>query len=327
MSMDTPSVSVLLPVRDGEPWIAAALASVLGQTFRDIEVLVLEDGSRDGTPDVLRACGDPRVRVVPTGGVGIARALNIGMAQARGRYLARQDADDESRPDRLRRQVAALDARPDIDVVASVADYVDADGRPLSDAWVQTVRRQQDPARTPEQVARLMPLTCCITHGSVMLRAEVLRAAGGYRPEMVPAEDYDLWLRLLPAHRFLKLPEPLYRYRVHAAQSGQAQAGVQAERAVLAKLGYLRRAYPVMPTPAVLAIAGGGRGDAVYRQAARAAGFVVAGVRSSWHVLAVTDFAAVPRWREELSHSPTAVGAQVGNLFVAADGAQGTRAA
>jgi len=258
------------------------LESLDAQTFQDFELIVLEDGSSDATPDWLRdwrmrrapAAAD-RLRIVSTGGVGIACALNVGLAAARGAYIARQDADDESLPARLARQVAFLDARPDVDVVATVAEYIDADGRRVDDEWVRTVRRQQDVALTPEAIRDLMPLTCCVTHGSILARAGALRAAGGYRPAMVPAEDYDLWLRLLPAHRFAKIDEPLYRHRLHPAQSGARARERQTRRAILAKLQHLRRVRPDLPAQPRLAIAGGTRGDALYRAVAPEADFRV----------------------------------------------------
>lgn len=306
-----PLVSVLLPVRNGMPWLPAALESVLRQTLRDLEVIVLEDGSTDGTAEALAACRDERVRVITTGGVGIAAALNLGLDAARGRYVARQDADDESLPQRLARQAACLDARRDIDVVATVADYMDLDGRPLDNEWVRTVRRQQDVARTPEAIAALMPVTCCITHGSVMARAEVLRGAGGYRPGFVPAEDYDLWLRLLPRHRFMKLDEALYRYRV---RPGSASAH-QTELAILAKLEHLLRVHPALGG-GTLATLGTLRGDAFYRAAAPVVGLRVGEVREPWDVLVVTDLARLDDFRDRLSLDDPARFARVGNCFV-----------
>jgi hypothetical protein len=157
-----------------------------------------------------------------------------------------------------------------------------------------------------------MPLTCCVTHGSILARTDVLRRAGGYRPEMVPAEDYDLWLRLLPRHRFLKLEERLYRYRVHADQSGARARERQTRHAVLAKLQHVRRRYPDLPEPARLGIVGSGRGDAYYRAIAAEAGFELS---DAWDVLAVTDFDAISRYREELSRGGEKI-EQIGNLFV-----------
>lgn len=337
MSVSRPLVTLLLPVRNGLPWLGAALASIFGQTFANFELILLEDGSTDGTPELLKVLHDPRLRIIETGGVGIARALNIGLEVARGTYIARHDADDESLPTRLARQVAVLESRPDIDVVATAAEYIDASGRVVDNAWVRTVRRQHDAALTAEAIGELMPLTCCITHGSILARTDVLRSAGGYRPEMVPAEDYDLWLRLLPRHRFIKLEERLYRYRVHAEQSGVRTRERQTRQTVLAKLQHIRRINPDLPTPARLGIVGSTRGDAYYREIAGEAGFELPssadgslppevrwlslssrawGSSFAWDVLAVTDFSALHRYRDELSRGGGAQAELVGNLFV-----------
>ncbi|HLG55922.1 MAG TPA: glycosyltransferase [Vicinamibacterales bacterium] len=318
MSGHAPGVSVLLPVRNGLPWLGAAVASVCGQTFSDFELIIIEDGSTDGTPDLLKTLRDSRIRVIRTGGVGIARALNIGLDTATGPYVARQDADDESLPTRLARQAALLDSMPDIDVVSTVAEYVDVDGNLLDDEWVRIVRRQQDVAVTPEAIARLMPLTCCVTHGSIMARAAVLRAAGGYRPDLVPAEDYDLWLRLLPSHRFVKLGEPLYRYRAHAAQSGARSRPQQIGKTILAKLQYVRRLYPHLTTPARLAVLGATRGDELYRSVAAAASFQPVAIEDAWDVLAITDLGKVSEYERRLRLHRIPGLELVGNFFVRA---------
>jgi glycosyltransferase involved in cell wall biosynthesis len=216
--MITPRVSVLMPVRNGLPWLRDALDSLARQTLRELEIIVLEDGSTDGTAGFLGTWTDDRIRIIPTAGIGMARALNVGLDAARAPFVARHDADDVSAPIRMEAQLRYLLSRPDIDVVASTVDYIDADGRPVVNEWVRTVRRQQDAALAPHQIAELMPLTCCVTHGSIMARVEVLRAAGGYRPDIWPVEDYDLWLRLLPGAAIAKMSPRLYRYRLHEAQ-------------------------------------------------------------------------------------------------------------
>jgi glycosyltransferase involved in cell wall biosynthesis len=316
MSGKTPRVSVLLPVRNGMPWLPAAIESVGAQTFRDFELIVIEDGSSDDTPQFLRRLRHDCIRVIATGGVGISGALNIGLDAATGVYVARQDADDESLPSRFARQVDMLDSRADIDVVATVAQYIDEAGNTVDDEWVRTVRRQQDTALTPEAIADLMPLTCCLTHGSIMARADILRAAGGYRGQFIPADDYDLWLRLLPQHRFVKLAEPLYRYRIHQAQLGAQSRPVQIRNSVLAKLQYLRRVYPELPTPARLAILGGTRGDDVYRSAAEEVGFRTTDATEVWDVLAITDFTKVDACRRLFADEGIPGLEVAGNLFV-----------
>lgn len=305
MTPRLPRVSILLPVRNGLPWLSAALDSLWRQTFRDFELLAIEDGSNDGTAAELARHADPRLRVLPTGGVGLARALNHGLAHVRGRLVARHDADDVSHPERLAAQVAYLDRHADVDVLATVANYIDADGAAVDDSWVRAIRRQHDAAVTPEAIAALLPVTCCITHGSVMARAAVLRGAGGYRAPFVPADDYDLWLRLLPSHRFAKLPQPLYTYRLHRAQLGSTDAERQTRNAIRAKLEWLRRVEPVLPEGAGLAASGAPRGNQLYAEEAGHAGFRAVRSDGDWEVLALTDFSVLDQrlagWRADAS--------------------------
>jgi len=275
--MTAPRVSVLLPVRNGMPWLPEALASLTSQTFAAIEILALEDGSTDATPEVLASWPDARLRTIRTGGIGIGAALAVGLREARAPLVARQDADDSSMPHRLEREVTFLDRYPHVDLVGCVAEYVDERGRPLENDWVRTVRAQQDVAVTPAQIRDLMPLTCCLTHGSIVARADVLRAAGGYRAETVPAEDYDLWLRLLPHGELAKLPERLYRYRVHAGQASAQAKPDQIRQTIAAKLAYLRRRCPGLPPEARLAIVGTGTGALYYAAEAPRHGFIPVG--------------------------------------------------
>ena len=271
-----PAVSVLMPVRNGLPWVREALGSLSAQTLADLEIIVLEDGSTDGTRELLDNFPDDRLRVIPTGGIGISAALNIGLGAACAPLVARHDADDVSAPHRLQAQAEYLDRRADVGVLGTVAAYIDANGESVENDWVHTVRQQQDVALEPAQIRELMPLTCCITHGSVMARADVLRAANGYRQDAAPAEDYDLWLRLLPQTAFAKLPDRLYHYRVHDTQVSAQRRDQQLLRTLTVKLQNLRRVCSQLPSPACLMVAGSGRGAAYYRALAPSQGFTIA---------------------------------------------------
>ena len=142
-----------------------------------------------------------------------------------------------------------------------------------------------------------MPLTCCLTHGSIVARTDVLREAGGYRAEMSPQEDYDLWLRLLPDATFAKLPDRLYRYRVHDAQASSQGKPRNIQQTIGIKLAYLRRMCPWLPRPARLAIAGTGRGVGYYDAVARDFQFVPipAAQSDGWDVLALNADAGLTR--------------------------------
>jgi hypothetical protein len=294
----TPRVSVLMPVRNGLPWLPEALDSLSRQTLEDLEILALEDGSTDGTRELLDSWPDDRLRIISTHGVGIAAALNVGLEAARAPFVARQDADDVSAPDRLEKQAACLTARTDVAVLATTADYIDEAGRPVDNEWVRTIRRQQDVALHPDQIRALMPLTCCVTHGSVMARRAVVNAAGGYRQDTAPAEDYDLWLRLLPGAGIAKLPERLYRYRVHGGQVSSRSRQQQLTKTLAAKFAYVRRLFPQLPSPARLVIAGSSRGADWYRALAPACAFTPVAPPPSFArgKLALLEAAIVRRW-------------------------------
>ncbi len=334
----TPRLSVLMPVRNGMPWLREALEGLGRQTFADFEIIALEDGSTDETPRVLAAWPDDRLRVISTGGVGMAAALTIGLTAARARLVARQDADDVSLPERFATQYAFLRERRDVGVVGCTAEYIDADGHEVDNDWVRTIRRQQDVALTPDQIRDLMPLTCCLTHGSVMARTDVLRTAGGYRRAAEPADDYDLWLRLLPETRIAKLPERLYQYRVHAQQVSATRREQMLLHALTAKYEYLRRQFPSLPSSARLMVLGAGRGAEYYRMLAPVHGFQAVpcalplernhlelleqrAVRrralDTCDALAITDFDHLDAYTRALTGDPENQDlVRIGNLFV-----------
>ncbi len=211
----TPRVSVLLPARDAEASIDAAVASVTTQTFEDFEVLAIDDGSRDGTAERLAgwARRDARVRVLSTPGLGLVGALGLGLAHARGELIARMDADDVSLPRRFEASLARLDSDPSLAGVGTGVEIVRAD-RPASPSLV-AYGRWLSSLTTPERLFadRLVESPLC--HPSVMLRRAALERAGAWRDGDFP-EDWELWLRLLErGEQLLCLPEVLHRWADH----------------------------------------------------------------------------------------------------------------
>ena len=217
----TPLISVLMPVRNGARWLREAVDSVLGQEFRDFELVVVDDGSDDGTPGVLERCSadDDRLRLLRQPPQGIVAALNLGIAAARGSYLARLDADDVARPDRLARQVAFIERHDRIDLVGSAAQLIDEGGTVIG-----RVAPPIDPAKLARHLRRGNP----IVHSSVMMRADAVRRSGGYRKAFAAAEDYDLWLRMAERGGIANLPEPLVSLRRHGASVSRRNAVRQA---------------------------------------------------------------------------------------------------
>jgi glycosyltransferase involved in cell wall biosynthesis len=290
---------VILPVRNGMPFVRDAVASILGQTHTGFELLLIDDGSRDGTRTWADDLQDPRIRVVDSRGRGIVAALNTGLEDARGEFVARQDADDRSQPHRFATQVAFLRARPEVAVVGTWADFVDETDRPVESAWVADVRRLHDAACTPDALRRLLPLTCALVHGSVMARAAVLREAGGYRQEFEWAEDYDLWLRLLPRHAFAKVPERLYVHRLHPQRVSDEHRDLQLRRTIAAKIEYIQRMYPSLARGTAMMVRGAGAGSALYARAAAEAGWTL--VDEDAPLCVVTDLRRLDEWRLALA--------------------------
>lgn len=210
---DSPRVTVLMPVHNGEPYLAAALASILGQTFADFEFLVVDDGSTDGSRDVVRACRDPRIRLVENfSNMGVANSLNRGLALARGEYVARMDSDDESMPDRFEKQLRFLGAHPGVGVLGAGGVLVDGMGKTLTEFHYPEEH---------EVIRWSLHFFNPFSHPSVMMRRAVVLEAKGYLsgnpapPGCRVPEDYELWWRLGDVTRLANLPDRLIRLRKH----------------------------------------------------------------------------------------------------------------
>lgn len=220
-------ISVLLPAYNAERFVAQAIESVLGQTFRDFELVVIDDGSSDRTLAIAEEYGarDARVRVISHGNIGMGESLNLAIEQARYEWLARLDADDRMLPHRLERQLAFVCDNPDVVVAGSFVRYIAEDGRPLG-----TGRHPHTSRETVRQYCR-DNLLIAISHPSVMMRRSVVQAAGGYRPRFWPCEDLDLWNRIVEqGHMVLVQPEVLTEYRKHGSSVCISSARLVEER-------------------------------------------------------------------------------------------------
>jgi glycosyltransferase involved in cell wall biosynthesis len=222
-------VSVVMPVHNGGRDLDEALRSILDQSFEDFELIAVDDHSTDETPSRLKRAAeeDRRVRCLTSPGHGFVAAVNAGIAAGAGDWVARMDADDRSHPDRLARQLAHLGRHPDIDVLGTSVLVIDADGKAAG-----TIRHPL------EDVLIKLSLRAATTfaHGTVIVRRAVLDAAGGYRSERFPVEDYDLWCRLaINGARFANLDEPLYDYRLSAG--GVSRTVTERQQAMATEVG------------------------------------------------------------------------------------------
>lgn len=197
---DKPLVSVILPTYNGAECIAEAIQSVLDQTYPNIELIVVDDGSTDGTKTIVESFSDKGVQfVAKPKNSGIADSLNVGILKAKGQYFARMDDDDVCMPERLMAQVEFLEQHPDV-VVCATNDQNKGGDRPYL---------------TDTELKIGLLFRNVIIHPSVMMPMEVIKKYM-YTVDMVPSEDYDLWSRLLNEGKFYKLEEPLMFYRCSA---------------------------------------------------------------------------------------------------------------
>jgi glycosyltransferase involved in cell wall biosynthesis len=220
---DLPAVTVLIGSYENETTVARAIRSILGQSEENLELIVIDDGSRDGSADAAReAIGDdPRGRVTRLErNLGIARSLNAGMEAAAAPVVAIQDADDYSAPNRLWRELEVLAAEPEVAVVGSRMREVDASGRELRP------RTSFAAGDVGPVLMRFNP----IPNGSAAFRKEVALGLGGYDPRYRYATEYDLWLRIAERHRIVALDEEL-----STRVMGGGNVAARAERAQLAE--------------------------------------------------------------------------------------------
>lgn len=207
--MTAPRVSVLLGTRNGERFLGEALDSLARQTFRDFELIAVDDGSTDRTSAQLEAFAREHAwcRVLRTDGIGLAGALALAAREARGELFARQDDDDLSEPARFEYQVAEFDRNPSLGVLGTAARVIGEQGEPLGDYPVPLEQ---------SAIQRTLQRATPFVHGAVMMRRSVHEAAGGYREVFRASQDLDLWLRLPSGTGMANLPGPLYHWRQHA---------------------------------------------------------------------------------------------------------------
>jgi glycosyltransferase involved in cell wall biosynthesis len=220
---DAPHVSVIMPVYNAETHLTQAIDSILNQSFRDFEFVVIDDGSTDTSQAILKAIADRDRRLViyTQPNRGLIASLNEGWKIARGTYIARMDADDISLPRRLEKQVAYLDRNRDVGIVGT---------------WIQDIGRSGEAGpvwplpTSPGTIPWFLMFGNCMAHPSVMMRREVV-AKLGYRTAAIHVEDYDLWMRASAVTRLANIPEVLLKYRVLSHSVSSRNLLLQEEQA------------------------------------------------------------------------------------------------
>lgn len=237
ISAAAPSVSVVLSVHNDAPFLAEAIDSILAQGMQDFEFLIVDDGATDGSGAIIDryAAADPRIRAFHQPNRGLIFSLNRMIAEARAPLIARMDGDDVALPDRFAAQMRFLDAHPDHGVLGTAVTGIDVRGRVRRD-W--TVAYPTDDAG----FRAALPGGALICHPSVMMRRDLVLAAGGYRPAFRHSEDYDLWLRLSERTRIASLPDRLLLYRGSPDQVSRRHGLEQRYGAAVALAAHRHRA-------------------------------------------------------------------------------------
>ncbi|HKA54121.1 MAG TPA: glycosyltransferase family A protein [Candidatus Binatia bacterium] len=217
----SPSISVVMPVHNALPYLDESIGSILGQTFTDFEFVILDDASTDGSNAALRrwARKDARIRLYQgRHKLGLTGSSNFVVRKARAPLIARMDADDVSHRERLRKQWETIERDPDIALVGTLYDGIDARGRRVRprDRWRLAWRTVFPP----------------FPHGSVLFRRAIFDEVGGYREECAGWEDQDLFLRLKSRGRVVVLTETLYHYRFHVSSVMCGAAAASAARVI-----------------------------------------------------------------------------------------------
>jgi glycosyltransferase involved in cell wall biosynthesis len=211
LDANVPAISIVMTFYRDRAFVGQAVQSILDQTFDDFEFIIVDDGSDDGSYDVVAQFNDPRVRIVRGTNHGLVGALNTGIRLARSSLVARQDADDISLPERLERQFAWMSANPKCAVVGTFFRYVDEHTLEPTGVTITSVTRHLD-------LVRNMYFDNPIGHGTALIRRNAIAKVGGYSDEYGPNEDYDLWRRIVAAGGEIALiPNVHYLYRLNAS--------------------------------------------------------------------------------------------------------------
>lgn len=232
-----PKISVILPVYNAQSYLRESIESILTQSFEDFELIMINDGSTDDSLLIMESYTDQRIQIINQSNAGLPISLNRAIAIAQGQYLARQDADDISLPERFAKQVAYLDTHPQCALLGTWAQIL-VEKTP-------TNRSLSHPHLNGDIQLKLLFFNCFV-HSSVMIRKSALEVSGLYpeEQEKFPPEDYDLWLRIAKYWEVANLPEVLLQYRELPNSISRSKLDMMQERARLMSLLAIKEILP-----------------------------------------------------------------------------------
>ena len=207
---DNPKISVIMSVYNGEKYLREAIESILNQTFTDFEFIIVNDGSTDNSLEIIKSYNDERIKIINNEkNIGLTKSLNKALAQARGEYIARQDADDISLPSRFEEQIKYLEEHPDVVLLGTSSYNIDESGKIIG----------KKIALAKPTMGNLFKENQFI-HGSVMFKKEVVDELGYYNELFNYSQDYELWLRIANHYPVRNLTQRLYKSRSHSENIG-----------------------------------------------------------------------------------------------------------
>lgn len=201
-----PTISVVIPIYNGEKTIKETIISVLNQTFADFELIIINDGSDDATLEIVQNIKDPRIQVFSYANAGLSASRNRGVAKAKGEFISFIDADDLWTPNKLELQLKALQDHPQAAVAYSWTDWIDQSGQFLRAGGHITVNGNA--------YEKLLIRDFIESGSNTLIRKQALDEVGGFDPSVTPPEDWDMWLRLAEKYEFITVEEPQVLYRI-----------------------------------------------------------------------------------------------------------------
>ena len=202
-----PEISVILPVYNGGKYLKEAIDSILNQTFKNFELIIVNDGSTDESLYIIRSYKDERIKLINQKNTGLSKALNNGIKLAKGKYIARMDQDDISHPERLKKQIKFMESHTDYVAIGTYANYISKNG--------EFLYTSKTPYKS-EDLKNGLPYVCPFVHSSVMMRVDALKKVGGYKNvgRYFYQEDILLWIDLSKEGEFYNILESLLNFRI-----------------------------------------------------------------------------------------------------------------
>jgi glycosyltransferase involved in cell wall biosynthesis len=203
--LNNPKISVIMSVYNGGKYLREAIESILNQTFTDFEFIIVNDGSTDNSLEIILSYTDERIRIINNEkNIGLTKSLNKALKVARGEYIARQDADDVSLPNRFEEQIKYLKKHPEVVLLGTIAYLIDKNGKIIGKKVALAKPSLKDLFKVNQ-----------FNHGSVMFKKEIVNQLGGYNELIRYSQDYELWLRIAKLYDVRNLTQLLYKLRSH----------------------------------------------------------------------------------------------------------------